>query len=80
MRYGRYVYVCNGNLCYCCFYKCIVLLAVQGKISRDILLTGIGGVRACGRALSSIPSGLASANSHSELVGLGLYTVNTPPP
>lgn len=43
-----------------------------------VLLAGIGGIRACGCALGSIPPGLASASSHSALVSLGLYTVNTP--
>lgn len=55
-----------------------VVPATIRKNGRDILLAGIGGIRACGRARGSIPLGLASASSHSALVSLGLYTVNTP--
>lgn len=48
------------------------------KSGTDILLAGIGGIRACGRALGSIPLSLASASSHLALVSLGLCAVNTP--
>lgn len=50
----------------------------MGKRGSGILLAGIGGIRACGRAPGSIPLGLASTSSHSALVSLGLCTVNTP--
>lgn len=61
-----------------CLYAYSFQLPSMGKSCRDILLAGIGGIRACGRTAGSIPLGLASASSHSALVSLGLYTVNTP--
>lgn len=68
-----YIWTLPFPLLVCIWFQ----LLSKGKSGRDILLAGIGGIRACGRALGSIPSGLASASSHSALVSLGLYTVNT---
>lgn len=61
----------------CLHFTCHPQGGGGGGGPRYPLRADFGAIRACGRALGSIPLGLASASSHSALVSRGLCTVNT---